>query len=108
MGLGNINSNTFLVLSTLFDALKTKYPQEFYLGLVEALQSPIYTSFQDKEKERLLYCFLNAESAPVMQIKQFFYSLSNIIKGTGTFDSIIQTEIAIASSKRSSNIIEIA
>ncbi|CAG9319908.1 unnamed protein product [Blepharisma stoltei] len=108
-GLGNINSNTFLILALLVDALKGKYFQEYYNGVVEGLQSPLYANFSEKEKERLLYCFLNAESSPaIMMIKQFFFNLANILKGVGTFESVIMTEIAIASSKRAAKVIDIA
>jgi hypothetical protein len=92
-----ISINAIQPLSFLLVNLKTSYFPEYEAGLSEALLSNSYSSFSDKDKERLRYCFSMVDTSNVHQMKGLVNSLSNILKGRGTIDLIIATEIAINS-----------
>ena len=97
--LETISINTYHKLSSVLNNLKLNYSSEFYQGTTLALSSEVYARFQQKEKERLLYCFANADTDTIHQMKQLINIVSNILRGQGTFDSVIAVEIAINSKK---------
>ena len=93
-----INRNSIQFLAYLFGDIRSNYQSEFYNGLVSGFQA--FENFSQNERERLIYCFVNVETSPVFQMKNLLQTLSNILKGMGNFDSIVATEIAIASKQR--------
>lgn len=98
--LHTLNPNTFLFVSGTLGALRTKNEQEFYNGAISGLSSGIYGAITQKDKERMLNCFMKAKTDPVHQMKNFVQSISNILRNMGHIDSIMATEIAIAQQQR--------
>lgn len=98
--LHTLNPNTFLFVSGTLGALRSRNEQEFYQGAIEGLSAGIYGAVSQKDKERMLSCFMKAKTDPVHQMKNFVQSISNILKNMGHIDSIMATEIAIAQQQR--------
>lgn len=98
--LHTLNPNTFLFISGTLGALRCKNEQDFYNGAISGLSSGIYGAITQKDKERMLNCFMKAKTDPVHQMKNFVQSISNILRNMGHIDSIMATEIAIAQQQR--------
>lgn len=95
--LGTISTNAIQPLANLFNKFRALYPNEFEVGVNNALVSSVYACFSEQEKQRLNFCFLKLDTSTVHQMKSFISSISNILKGRGSIDLIIATEIAITS-----------
>ena len=95
--LGTISINAVQFLANLFNKFRALYANEFELGVNNALVSSAYSSFSDQEKQRIMFCFLKVDTSTVNQMKSYINSISNILKGRGSIELIIATEIAITS-----------
>ena len=105
--LGTISTNSFPILTILLNNLRQYYEREYSQGVTQALTMDTFNKLQASEKERLLVCFLNVDGSTVHPMKQLVTTVSNILRGQGTFDGIIATEIAISSKNMRKNIIDI-
>lgn len=97
LALDSISINTIQILANLLNHLKTFYTCEFECGINDAIISQTYSCFSEQDKERIRFCFLKLDTSSVGQMKSFLNSIINILKGRGSIDLIVATEISIKS-----------
>lgn len=104
--LNSINTNAVQSLSSLFNYFKAYFPPEFEQGVNSALSSGTYQEFSIKDKERIKFCFLKIDASTIQKMKILVNSLINILKGRGSMDLLIATEIAISSENLKAQVID--
>ena len=104
--LSTINTNAVQPLSSLFNYFKTYFPSDFEQGVNSALSTNTYSEFSPNDKERVKFCFMKVESSTIQKMKVLVSSLINILKGRGSMDLLIATEIAISSEHLKAQVID--
>lgn len=104
--LNTISINAVQSISTLFNSFKIHFQPQFEQGVSSALSSSTFQEFSDKDKERLRFCFLKTDTSTVQKMKILVNSVINILKGRGTTELLIATEIAISSESIKAQVID--
>lgn len=104
--LNTISINAVQPLSNLFNFFKIYYQAEFEQGVSSALAGNTFQEFQEKDKERIKFCFLKTDASTVQKMKILVNSIINILKGRGTIELLIATEIAISSESIKAQVID--
>ena len=97
LALKSISVNAIQVLANLLNQFRIFYSGEFEYGINDAMISSSYACFNEQEKERIRFCFFRLDNSSVHQMKSFLNSIINILKGRGSIDLIVATEIFITS-----------